>query len=237
MSQGKLPSILVVDDNHDNAEIIRQYLEIRGYPIAVAHDGEEALVLFETVKPALVLLDIMMPGRDGWEVCRIMKQHPLLGKSVRIIMVTALDEWQDKREALQLGAVRIKRRLSRIATASANSRFMVEESRVTREGYAAVDHYRLPGDLRGGLGAEKEHEVRDILGLRYSPQGGEPLEGYSSRPRNFPEVPRVDQPRCHRVDVDPVPPPAQSEASGESHEARLRRVVVREIVLGYESVD
>ena len=72
--------------------------------IAVAHDGDEALVLFETVKPALVLLDVMMPGRDGWEVCRIMKQHPLLGRSVRIIMVTALDEWQDKREALQLGA-------------------------------------------------------------------------------------------------------------------------------------
>ena len=104
MSQTKLPPFLVVDDNHDNAEIIRQYLEIRGYPIAVAHDGEEALVLFETVKPALVLLDVMMPGRDGWEVCRIMKGHPLLGRSVRIIMVTALDEWQDKREALQLGA-------------------------------------------------------------------------------------------------------------------------------------
>jgi DNA-binding response OmpR family regulator len=56
------------------------------------------------VKPALVLLDVMMPGRDGWEVCRIMKAHPVLGKTVRIIMVTALDDWQDKREALQLGA-------------------------------------------------------------------------------------------------------------------------------------
>jgi CheY-like chemotaxis protein len=95
---------LVVDDNHDNAEIIRQYLEIRGYPITVAYNGDEALALFETVRPALVLLDVMMPGRDGWEVCRIMKQHPTLGKTVRIIMVTALGEWEDKREALQLGA-------------------------------------------------------------------------------------------------------------------------------------
>jgi DNA-binding response OmpR family regulator len=51
-----------------------------------------------------VLLDVMMPGRDGWEVCRIMKQHPTLGKTVRIVMVTALGEWEDKREALQLGA-------------------------------------------------------------------------------------------------------------------------------------
>ncbi len=99
-----LPPILVVDDNHDNAEIIRQYLGIRGYPITVAYDGDEALALFETVKPALVLLDVMMPGRDGWEVCRLMKQHPILGRTVRIIMVTALDAWDDKREALQLGA-------------------------------------------------------------------------------------------------------------------------------------
>ncbi len=104
MNNGKLPPILVVDDNQDNAEIIRQYLEIRGYPITVAHDGDEALALFEQVKPALVLLDVMMPGRDGWEVCRLMKQHPTLGRSVRVIMVTALDEWQDKREALQIGA-------------------------------------------------------------------------------------------------------------------------------------
>ena len=103
-TNAKLPPILVVDDNHDNAEIIRQYLEIRGYPITVAHDGDEALALFETVRPALVLLDVMMPGRDGWEVCRLMKQNPVLGKTVRIIMVTALDAWDDKREAMQLGA-------------------------------------------------------------------------------------------------------------------------------------
>jgi DNA-binding response OmpR family regulator len=104
MQNATLPAILVVDDNHDNAEIIRQYLEIRGYPITVAHGGDEALALFDTVKPAVVLLDVMMPGRDGWEVCRLMKQHPTLGKTVRIIMVTALDEWQDKREAIQTGA-------------------------------------------------------------------------------------------------------------------------------------
>jgi CheY-like chemotaxis protein len=104
MNDGTLPPILVVDDNQDNAEIIRQYLEIRGYPIFVAHGGDEALALFEKVKPALVLLDVMMPGRDGWEVCRIMKQHPTLGRSVRVVMVTALDEWQDKRQALQIGA-------------------------------------------------------------------------------------------------------------------------------------
>src|ERR687885_911300 len=104
MTDMGLPPILVVDDNHDNAEIIRQYLEARGYPVTVAHDGDEALALFERVRPALVLLDVMMPGRDGWEVCRLMKQHPVLGRSTRVIMVTALGEWEDKREALQTGA-------------------------------------------------------------------------------------------------------------------------------------
>jgi two-component system response regulator VicR len=104
MTDARRPTILVVDDNHDNAEIIRQYLEAHGYPITVAYDGDEALAQFEIVRPSLVLLDVMMPGRDGWEVCRLMKQHPELGGAVRVIMVTALDEWSDKRQAIQTGA-------------------------------------------------------------------------------------------------------------------------------------
>jgi CheY-like chemotaxis protein len=104
MTDAAHPQILVVDDNPDNAEIIRQYLEVRGYPIAVAHSGDEAMALFDRVRPSLVLLDVMMPGRDGWEVCRLMKEHPTLGRGVRVIMVTALDQWDDKREALQTGA-------------------------------------------------------------------------------------------------------------------------------------
>jgi two-component system response regulator VicR len=98
------PPILVVDDNADNAHIIRDYLEARGYPITVAYGGDEALKAFEEVKPALVLLDVMMPGRDGWQVCREIKQHPTLGRNVRVVMVTALDDWVNKRQALQTGA-------------------------------------------------------------------------------------------------------------------------------------
>ena len=104
MPETARPPVLVVDDNHDNTDIISRYLGIRGYPVTVAHDGDEALAIFERDRQRLVLLDVMMPGRDGWEVCRLMKQHPTLGKRVRIIMVTALDEWDDKRQALQTGA-------------------------------------------------------------------------------------------------------------------------------------
>ena len=104
MTDTSHPAILVVDDNADNAHIIRDYLEARGYPITVAYNGDDALKAFEKVKPALVLLDVMMPGRDGWQVCREMKQHPTLGRNVRVVMVTALDDWVNKRQALQTGA-------------------------------------------------------------------------------------------------------------------------------------
>ncbi|MDQ3696851.1 MAG: response regulator [Gemmatimonadota bacterium] len=96
--------ILVVDDNRDNAEIIRRYLEARGYLVVVAYDGEAALASFESVRPRLVLLDVMLPGRNGWDVCRVMKQHPSHGRNVRVIMVTALGAWDDKQEALKTGA-------------------------------------------------------------------------------------------------------------------------------------
>jgi len=104
MPDSKLPSILVVDDNHDNADIIRDYLDARGYPISVAYDGDEAMKLFEREKPSIILLDVMMPGRDGWQVCREMKDHPTLGSSIRVIMVTALQDWMNKRQALETGA-------------------------------------------------------------------------------------------------------------------------------------
>ena len=120
MSDSKLPSILVVDDNHDNADIIRDYLEARGYPISVAYDGDEAIKIFEREKPSIILLDVMMPGRDGWQVCREIKQHPTLGRNVRVVMVTALDDWVNKRQALQTGAddfVEKPFELSRLASA------------------------------------------------------------------------------------------------------------------------
>jgi putative two-component system response regulator len=104
MESSTAQAILVVDDNDDNAEIVRALLESRGFPVIVAHDGDAAMALFESARPALVLLDVLMPGRSGWEVCRLMRQHPEHGRTVRIIMLTALAEWNDKQSALQTGA-------------------------------------------------------------------------------------------------------------------------------------
>ncbi|GEM_PF-724384 len=104
ISTSSAQAILVVDDNDDNAEIVRALLESRGFPVIVAHDGDEALALFDSARPPLVLLDVLMPGRSGWEVCRLMRQHPEHGRSVRIIMLTALVDWNDKQSAIQTGA-------------------------------------------------------------------------------------------------------------------------------------
>ena len=96
-------TILVVDDNSDNVEILRAFLESRGFTIAEARDGRDALAKMEEVRPDLVLLDVMMPGMDGWEVCRVIKQHPQLGDT-KVMMVTAKGGFEDKFEGLRSGA-------------------------------------------------------------------------------------------------------------------------------------
>jgi CheY-like chemotaxis protein len=96
-------TILVVDDNQDNVEILRALLESRGYRVAEAMDGRVALAKMEEVRPDLVLLDVMMPGMDGWQVCRTIKNHPEFGRT-RVVMVTAKGGFEDKFEGMRAGA-------------------------------------------------------------------------------------------------------------------------------------
>lgn len=96
-------TILVVDDNRDNVDILRTFLESRGYRVAAAVDGTSALAKVEEVQPELVLLDVMMPGMDGWQVCRAIKNHPDHG-STKVVMVTAKGDYEDKFEGMRSGA-------------------------------------------------------------------------------------------------------------------------------------
>jgi CheY-like chemotaxis protein len=96
-------TLLVVDDNSDNVEILRAFLSSRGFDVQTATDGRSALARVEELKPDLVLLDVMMPGMDGWEVCRVIKQHPTLGET-KVVMVTAKGGFEDKFEGLRSGA-------------------------------------------------------------------------------------------------------------------------------------
>ena len=95
-----LGKILVVDDDKNICELLRLYLEKEGYSVILAHDGEEALLKFETLHPELVLLDIMLPGLDGWQVCREIRKK----SQAPIIMLTAKGETFDKVLGLELGA-------------------------------------------------------------------------------------------------------------------------------------
>jgi two-component system, OmpR family, alkaline phosphatase synthesis response regulator PhoP len=96
-------TVLVVDDDPNALDIVRTYLESKGYPVVTAKDGSEALSLLESVRPALVLLDVMMPGMDGWEVARVIKNHPTFGNT-RVVMLTARSDFADKHEGLRAGA-------------------------------------------------------------------------------------------------------------------------------------
>ena len=92
--------ILVVDDDKNICELLRLYLVKEGFQVTLAYDGNAALAEFEHQKPAMVLLDVMMPGMDGWEVCRKIRQN----SKTPIIMLTAKGETYDKVLGLELGA-------------------------------------------------------------------------------------------------------------------------------------
>jgi len=92
--------IMVVDDDSNICELLRLYLEKEGFQAVVMPDGEQALAAFDTVKPDLILLDVMMPRLDGWQVCREIRKK----SQCPIIMVTAKGEVFDRVLGLELGA-------------------------------------------------------------------------------------------------------------------------------------
>ena len=92
--------ILVIDDDTNICELLRVYLENEGYEVKGANDGVEGSTLFKSCDPDLVLLDIMLPKKDGWEVCRQIREC----SSKPVIMITAKGEVFDKVLGLELGA-------------------------------------------------------------------------------------------------------------------------------------
>lgn len=92
--------ILVVDDDINIAKLIKLYLEKDGYEVAHSARGDDALAQLNKISPALILLDIMLPGMDGWQVCKAIR----LKSKVPIIMLSAKDETIDKVLGLELGA-------------------------------------------------------------------------------------------------------------------------------------
>ena len=100
----KSQTVLIVDDNPANLDVLSETLISNGFQVAVAIDGETALEQVTFCQPELILLDIMMPGIDGFETCTCLKQNPLT-QDIPIIFMTALSDMESKVKGFSLGAV------------------------------------------------------------------------------------------------------------------------------------
>lgn len=92
--------ILIVDDEENIREVVKLYLTKEGYPVETAGDGEEALLKIDACRPQLIVLDLMLPKKDGWEVCREVRRKC----TTPIIMLTAKGEEIDRILGLEMGA-------------------------------------------------------------------------------------------------------------------------------------
>ena len=95
--------ILVVDDNAANVKLLEDLLRYHGYEVEAAFDGETALAMLREHAPDLVLLDVLMPGLDGHEVCRAVRDDPALAM-LPVVMVTALEDREERVRGLEAGA-------------------------------------------------------------------------------------------------------------------------------------
>jgi two-component system, OmpR family, alkaline phosphatase synthesis response regulator PhoP len=94
------PQLLLVEDEESIGTLVRAYLEQSGYRVAWVRSGEDALQQLEYIRPRLVVLDIGLPGKDGFDVCRAVRAR----SSVPIVMLTARDEEADRVAGLEVGA-------------------------------------------------------------------------------------------------------------------------------------
>lgn len=96
--------VLLVDDNPQNLKILYDTLDSGHYRLLLANNGEKALAIAEKSKPDLILLDIMMPGMDGYQVCESLKSNPLL-RDIPVVFLSALDDVESKVKGFEKGGV------------------------------------------------------------------------------------------------------------------------------------
>ncbi|HIE00786.1 MAG TPA: response regulator [Thiotrichaceae bacterium] len=98
-----MDTLLVIDDTPDNLKLLLNYLSQQGFKVLVAQDGENGIEMAKLTRPDLILLDVMMPDMDGFEVCQFLKSKPEI-KDIPIIFMTALIDTIDKLKGFELGA-------------------------------------------------------------------------------------------------------------------------------------
>jgi len=147
-----LPRILVVEDEEALAESVRYNLEREGFAVDVIGDGAEALARIRSEEPALVVLDLMLPGMGGLDVCRLVRAH----SRVPIIIVTAKDSEADKVTGLELGAddyvtkpFSVRELVSRVRANLRRTQAFASEPEVLEGGPVVMDLVRHEVKVRG----------------------------------------------------------------------------------------
>lgn len=103
LNENNRPKVLIVDDMRENVELMEAYLAVEPYKVFCAYGGKEALRIVDKEKPDIVLLDVMMPEVNGYEVCKILKENPET-QFIPVLMLTALSELEDRIKGIEVGA-------------------------------------------------------------------------------------------------------------------------------------
>ena len=240
MSGEESPLILVIDDDRAGRMLLRSLLGREGYRLEFADDGLSGLERARQLQPDLILLDVLMPGIDGFEVCRRLRQDRLLAQ-VPVVMLTALEDSASRLAGIEAGAddfvskpfqaeelrarVRTVTRLNRyrrIRTERARFDWVVEHA---QDGYLLVDRQgRLlyaNARLRSWLGLAAEATGSDMAAAileQFQPQPAEAWEGWPQLQGNF----QLFRPECDRAPATWLAVSALRHQLGDDEEVLLQ---------------
>lgn len=173
MHADRVGPVLIVEDDRNTAALIKTYLEKEGFQTAVVHDGEEALNMIKTSNPGFVILDIMLPKIDGWEVCRRLRSF----SDVPVLMLTAREEEIDRVLGLSLGAddyvvkpFSPRELLERVKAILRRARpVQSPKVKLLCKGGLVLDPAKLKVTLHGRIISLTSHEYKLLYALMRSP--------------------------------------------------------------------
>jgi two-component system alkaline phosphatase synthesis response regulator PhoP len=163
--------VLVVDDEQSIVEFISYNLEKAGYEVAAAYNGNDALRVAKHFKPDLILLDVMMPQKDGYQTIKELRQQPSLDRTI-VIFLTAMSDEQSEIKGLELGAddyiakpIKPELLITRLGTALRRVRKSVEEDTVLNFGDLVINKSKFAVSYQGNdiILAKKEFELLSLL--------------------------------------------------------------------------
>ncbi len=155
--------ILIVDDDPKIAHGLQNYLRQAGYLTLLAHDGQTALDVAHREQPDMILLDLLLPRVDGYEVCRRLRQ----ASAVPVIMLTARGEERDMIEGLALGADDYITKPFSPRTVVARVEAVLRRTRSSAEPPAALEHVDVRVELERRIVTVSGHEIRNLTPVEY----------------------------------------------------------------------